>query len=257
MGIIDSLVLGIVEGITEFLPISSTGHLILASRLLDLQSTAFLTSFEIAIQFGAILAVVALYGKKIVQAPTIIPLVALAFLPTAIIGFVVYPLVKEVLLGSETVVLWSLLLGGVGLIVFERLHREKADAAPDLASIGWRQALAIGTFQSIAVIPGISRAAATILGGLLMNVRRTAIVEFSFLLAVPTMAAATGFDLLESAYAFREGELAMLGVGFIASFVTAMIAIRFLLRFITHRSFVSFGIYRMFVAVLFWLFVLI
>jgi undecaprenyl-diphosphatase len=245
-------VLGVVEGLTEFLPISSTGHLILTSKLLGLAPDDFLKSFEIAIQLGAILAVVVLYWRRLFVEWGTMKKIAVAFIPTGIIGFFLYKLVKSVFLGSETVVLWSLFIGGIALIVFEWWHREKEDAAQDLSALSYKQSFFIGLVQSVSVIPGVSRAAATIVGGLIAGVSRRTIVEFSFLLAVPTMVAATGYDLWKSAGAFSSGDFGVLAVGFVVSFIVAMGAIRFFIGYVQKHTFIAFGIYRIALALIFW-----
>jgi len=255
MSVLHSLILGIVEGVTEFLPISSTGHLMLASTLLKIQQTDFQKSFDIIIQLGAILAVVVLYWKRLWQWETIKKLFV-AFVPTAILGLALYKVVKSYLLGSDAVVLWALLLGGIILIIFELLHKEKPTAVEDFSAISYGQAVVIGLFQSIAIIPGVSRSAATIVGGLLLGLKRKTIVEFSFLLAVPTMLAASALDLYKSAGSFASADWAPLVVGFVVSFLVAMVAIKWLLRFIQKNSFIGFGVYRIVVAVLFWWLVL-
>ena len=244
--------MGIVEGVTEFLPISSTGHLILASKILQLPSTEFLKSFMVAIQLGAILAVVVLYWKSFFVKFKILKKIIVAFLPTAALGLIFYKIVKQFLLGSEEVVLWALFLGGVFLIIFEWKYSKKPDAVEEVEKITWRQALLIGVFQSVAIIPGVSRAAATIVGGLLLGLKRKTIVEFSFLLAVPTMAAATGLDLLESGKNFSLEEFGLLALGFVFSFLTALAAIRFFLNFIEKHSFTFFGVYRVILALAWW-----
>ncbi len=253
MNFFDAVILGIIEGLTEFLPISSTGHLILASEILRLESTDFLKSFEIAIQLGAILSVVALYWRSLFLKWEIAKRVAIAFLPTAILGFVFYKIIKQYLLGSSAVVLWALFLGGIFLIIFERLHKEKECPYDDLQSITYKNCFLIGFFQAIAIVPGVSRAAATIIGGLALGLGRRTIVEFSFLLAAPTMLAATGLDLIKSASAFVAGDFYLLAVGFIISFITAMLAIKFLLAFIKKHNFVWFGVYRIILAAVFWI----
>ncbi|MDB5264576.1 MAG: Undecaprenyl-diphosphatase [Parcubacteria group bacterium] len=255
MTFLDSIILGIVEGITEFLPVSSTGHLILASSLLGLPSTEFLKTFEIAIQLGAIAAVALLYWRSFLNLG-ILKRVIVAFTPTAIIGLALHDFVKENLLGNVQVVLWALFIGGVALIVFELFHKEKETAKAEVQDITYKQALLIGLFQSIAVIPGVSRSAATIVGGLIAGIRRVAIVEFSFLLAVPVMLAATGLDLLKSYSLFSVNDLGNLGVGFVVSFVVALISIRFLLKYVRTHTFIPFGVYRILIALLFFFFVL-
>ncbi|MCK9603599.1 MAG: undecaprenyl-diphosphatase UppP [Candidatus Omnitrophica bacterium] len=253
MDVIQAVIFGVVEGITEFLPISSTGHLMLTARYLGIAQTEFVKSFEIAIQSGAILAVVVLYWKVLLKDRKIWGKLLAAFLPTAVIGALLYRIIKGVLLDNSAVVLWALFLGGVLLILFEYLHREKEDAAATLSAISYPQALLIGLFQSFAVIPGVSRAAATIVGGLIIGLKRRTIVEFSFLLAVPTMGAAMTLDLLKSAPSFNKDQFFVLAVGFLVSFAVALVAIRFLLVFIKNHTFIPFGIYRILIAVIFWL----
>ncbi len=250
MNAFDALILGIVEGVSEFLPISSTGHLVLASRFLGISQTEFVKTFEIAIQLGAIGSVLVLYWKKFLLDPGVLKRVCAAFLPTAVIGFALYKFIKNFLLGNSNIVIWSLFLGGLFLIIFELLHREKKDAISDISSISYKQAVLIGVFQSIAVIPGVSRSAATIIGGLALGLRRGVIVEFSFLLAVPTMLAATLLDLYKSAGTFTQDQFILLGIGFVTSFIVAIMAIKFLINFIKGHSFISFGIYRIAAAVL-------
>lgn len=254
--ILHALILGIVEGVTEFLPISSTAHLILTSNLLNIPQTNFQKSFEIFIQLGAILAVVVLYWRYFLQNFTVLKKILVAFIPTGILGLALYSVVKHYLLGNEQVVLWSLLLGGIALIVFEIFHRRPLLPAPDsfgVANISYTHCLVIGTCQALALIPGVSRSAATIIGGLLLGVPRKTIVEFSFLLAVPTMLAATALDVVKSYKDFSLSNVSYLAVGFIASFVVALISIKFLLNFIRRHDFKSFGIYRIAVSLLFFL----
>lgn len=250
-----AIIFGLVEGITEFLPISSTGHMILTAKLRGLGQTEFLKSFEIAIQLGAILSVIVLYWRSLLLDVEIIKRVAAAFIPTAVVGFVLYKIVKKVLLGSSDVVVWSLLIGGILLIIFELLHREKDDSIDEIRKLPYSKAVLIGLFQSVAVIPGVSRSAATIIGGLVLGMKRKTIVEFSFLLAVPTMLAATVLDLLKSAGSFSADQFGFLAVGFIVSFVVAIFSIKFLLHFVKNNNFIPFGIYRIVVALIFLLFI--
>jgi undecaprenyl-diphosphatase len=253
MTILQSLLLGAIEGVTEFLPISSTGHLILAGHLLKIPSTEFVKSFEIAIQLGAILAALVLYWKTLLLNRKILMNVIIAFIPTAIIGLLLHGIVKEYLLGNDHIVIASLFLGGIILILFEKMHHP-VKTRSDLTAMTPKQAVAIGLAQSIAIIPGVSRSAATIVGGMLLGFERKAIVDFSFLLAIPTMAAATGFDLLKSASTFTSDNLLVLVIGFIVSFITAILAIKWLLGFIKHHTFIPFGVYRMVVAGIYFLF---
>jgi len=253
VNLLQVLIFRIVEGITEFLPISSTGHLMLTTRVLGLSQTEFLKTFEIVIQFGAILSVIVLYWKTLLVNFEVLKRVILAFLPTAAMGLLFYKIIKRFLMGSNQVVLWSMFIGGISLIVFELLHKEKDDALDDIGTIPYRTSLLIGLFQSIAMIPGVSRSAATIVGGLVLDLRRKTIVEFSFLLAVPTMLAATALDLMKNMSQFSVAQINFLSAGFILSFVFALLSVKFLLNFIKHNSFISFGIYRIILALSFWL----
>lgn len=255
MTILESIILGIVEGITEFLPVSSTGHLILTSVLLGLPESEFLKTFEIVIQSGAIAAVVALYWRRFFDWKILTRLLV-AFLPTGFFGLLLYPLVKTYLLGSQRVVLLALAFGGIALIIFEWLYREHAHQDGHVRSIPYQQAFFVGLFQTLAFIPGVSRSAATIVGGLLMGVRRSVIIEFSFLLAVPTMLAATALDLSHSAPALFTQNWLVLAIGFAVSFLVALIAIRMFLRFAERRTLTAFGIYRIALALLFWFLIL-
>ncbi len=245
-----AIVLGIVEGVTEFLPVSSTAHLVLASAALRLEETEFMKSFQIIIQLGAILSVVVLYWKKFFDIEVLKKLIV-AFIPTGVIGLTVYKAVKALLLGNLYVVLTSLVIGGIALILFERF-RPGTEGEVDFREITYKRALLIGLFQSIAIIPGVSRSAATIIGGSFIGISKRTIVEFSFMLAVPTMAAATGLELLKNHDALS-GNLGLLAVGFVVSFITAILAIKSFLNFIKKRDFSAFGWYRIVLAIVFFL----
>lgn len=251
---LDSILLGALEGATEFLPISSTGHLILAGELLNLPSDEFTKSFMIAVQLGAILAVLILYFKQFLDIEVLKRLVV-GFIPTGIIGFTLYPLIKGYLIGNSVVVVWALLVGGIALIVFELLHKEKEDEPGEVRALPFRQALLVGLFQSIAIIPGVSRSAATIVGGLLIGIRRATIVEFSFLLAVPTMLAATGYDILKSYNSFSVDNWGLLALGFATSLLVALLSMKLLIGFVKKHTFIPFGIYRIVLALVFLLIV--
>jgi undecaprenyl-diphosphatase len=252
MNLVQTIIMAVVEGITEFLPVSSTGHLILTAKAVGLPQTEFLKTFEIAIQFGAILSVVVLYWRELIVDRRILKRVVISFLPTAVLGLACYRIIKTYLMSGYGIVLWSLLLGGIVLIVFELIHREKDDAIDDLAQIPYSKAIIIGLFQAIAMIPGVSRSAATIVGGLVIGLRRKTIVEFSFLLAVPTMLAATALDLLKNAGSFSGDQITSLAIGFVLSFFSALAGVKFLLRFIRNHSFIYFGIYRIILSVAYW-----
>jgi undecaprenyl-diphosphatase len=255
MNFADAVLLGIVEGLTEFLPVSSTGHLLLSAEVLAVPQTDFVKSFEIAIQLGAILAVVVLYARTLLVDLEVLKRVAVAFLPTAVIGMLAYGFLRDVLFEDNLIVVAALVAGGLFMIGFELFYRAPPQPV-DLSTLSFRKAFLIGALQTIAIVPGVSRAAATILAGLAMGMDRRAIVEFSFLLAVPTMAAATGYDLLHTSSGFTLREAATLATGFAVSFVTGVIGIRFLLGYIQRRSFIAFGIYRVVLGAAFFLVVL-
>jgi undecaprenyl-diphosphatase len=250
MSLFDAIILGIIEGVTEFLPISSTAHLSLASRAMHLTETEFLKSFQIIIQLGAILSVVVLYWGKFWSWDVIKKLVV-AFIPTGVVGLTVYKALKSYLLGNMTVVLLSLILGGIALILYERFQPMRDREEIDFSEITYGKALMIGLFQSLAIVPGVSRSAATIVGGSFIGISKRTIVEFSFMLAVPTMLAATVLELIKSPA--LTGNFGVLGVGFVVSFVTAILAIKSFLSFIKKRSFAAFGWYRIVLAVVFFL----
>ncbi|HRY60172.1 MAG TPA: undecaprenyl-diphosphatase UppP [Patescibacteria group bacterium] len=254
MTFLHAIILGIVEGITEFLPISSTGHLILTSRLLGLSQTDFLKTFEVAIQVGAIFAVLVLYWKKFLSV-NILKKIIVAFIPTGIIGVIFYALIKRFLLGNETVVLYSLIIVGALMIIFELVYRKKEKTNPavtkELEKMTYKQCFIIGVAQSFAMFPGVSRSAATILGGLSLGIDRKTITEFSFILAVPTIIVATVFDLAKSSVTFSSGEMVNFLVGLVVSFVVAIFAIKFLVEYIQKHSFIAFGIYRIIIALIF------
>ena len=245
------IIFSIVEGITEFLPVSSTGHLILTARLLKLTQTDFLKSFEIAIQLGAILSVVVLYWRTLFIDRKALIRVLVAFIPTAVLGVIFYKIIKTFLLSSETIVLAALLIGGVILMIFEFFYRESPDSNAELSEISIKHALIIGACQALAMIPGVSRSLATILAGLSLGIRRKTIVQFSFLLAVPTMLGATVFDLAKSALHFTLNEFNALACGFIVSFFVALMAVKFFVRYIEKHNFMFFGAYRIFIFLLF------
>ncbi len=254
MTIFHAIILGIIEGLTEFLPISSTAHLIIGSELLRIPSSEFLKTFEISIQLGAILAVVALYWKKIISSWNLVFKIGTAFVPTAILGLIFYKIIKTFLMDNLVVIASALLLGGIILIIFEKFYSPKKEGEEELKAISYLQAVIIGLFQALAMIPGVSRAAATIIGGLSLGIKRKTIVEFSFLLAIPTMLAATALDLYKTPLILNNQEILVWIIGFVISFITAIIGIKFFLKFIQKNNFIPFGWYRIILggAVLIW-----
>lgn len=250
MDFLTAIILGVIEGLTEFLPISSTGHLILAAQLLNTPQTEFVKSFEIAIQLGAILSIAVLYWRSLLLNFRIIKRLFVSFVPTGIVGLLLYRVFKQLLLGNQTIVLITMFAGGVFIVFFERFYPEKQNIE-NMEDISYKQCVMIGIFQSLAIIPGVSRAAPTILGGLALGLKRRTIVEYSFLLAVPTFVIATGYDLIQSAGGFSFAQFNILVVGFVSAFVVAILAVKSLLSYVKNHDFTAFGIYRIIIALAF------
>ncbi len=248
MTIWQSIILGIVEGITEFLPVSSTAHLLISADLLKIPSSDFLKSFTISIQLGAILSVAILYLKTIWRHKKLILKIAAAFLPTAIIGLAAYGIIRGILMENLVIIASALIIGGVFLIILENRFKKKFSDSDDqlskLTNISYKQAVLIGVCQSLAIIPGVSRSAATIMGGLSLGLNRRTIVEFSFMLALPVMLAATILDFYKTPITLTNQEWLVWGIGFIISFIVAVLSIKFLLHFIKNNDFKIFGWYR-------------
>jgi undecaprenyl-diphosphatase len=254
MDILSAIILAAVEGLTEFLPVSSTGHIILAATLLNIPQTQFVKSFELALEFGSILSVIVLYWRHFLD-PEVLKRLIVAFIPTGIVGLTFYNVFKEFLLGNEQIVLWALLLGGIFIVLFELRYRERSDI-DNLSKIPYKHCLLIGIFQSISIVPGVSRSAPTIMAGLALGMKRETIVMFSFMLAVPTMIAASGFDLLMSFGQFSASQVNLLAVGFVTSFLVALPAIRLFLGFVKKNNFIPFGVYRIILVIVFFVFVI-
>jgi len=254
MNIIQSIVLSIIEGLTEFLPISSTGHMILASSIMNIPEDAFVKTFEISIQIGAIMAIVLLYARRFLQGISIYLKLAIAFIPTGIIGFLAYPYIKAYLF-NPIVVTISLILGGIVLILIDKKVAGQQSKTEALESISYKNAFFIGLFQSVSMIPGVSRAAATIVGGIFNGLDKKQAIEFSFLLAVPTMFAATGYDLYKTSVEFSGHEIFLLSLGLAVAFITAWIAVKVFVRIVQNYGFKYFGYYRIIIGILFLLLV--
>lgn len=258
MDIINAIILGIIEGITEFLPISSTGHLILANKFFSFPEP-FQTTFDIVIQLGAILAVVFYFWKRLnplqkditsAKKNEILDLwkkTIVGVLPALLIGGLFGSKVEEMLFNPLTVSI-MLFVGGIALIIIESKKRNpKINSTLELT---YKTALTIGLIQTLAMIPGTSRSAATIIGAMLLGSSRLVAAEFSFFLAIPTMFAATGYSLLKHGLHLQSNEFLLLALGFIIAFFVAYSVIAFLMKFITTHNFKSFGYYRIVLAVL-------
>ena len=250
MNIIQSIILSIIEGLTEFLPISSTGHMILASSIMNIPESAFVKTFEISIQIGAILAIVLLYARRFLQGISIYLKLGIAFIPTGIIGFLAYPYIKTYLF-NPIIVTISLILGGIVLILIDRKVVNQKSETDILENISYKNAFFIGLFQSISMVPGVSRAAATIVGGIFNKLDKKQAIEFSFLLAVPTMFAATGYDLYKTSVVFSGHEIILLIIGLVVAFITALIAVKVFVRIVQNYGFKYFGYYRIIIGILF------
>lgn len=250
MNFLEILILGLIEGATEFVPVSSTGHMILASYLMQMENTPFLKTFEIVIQIGAILAIVALYKDRFLNGFSIYLKLFVAFIPTGVIGLLAYSTIKHYLF-SPLVVAVSLIAGGVVLILLDKKVEGKESTWLDLEDISYKNAFFIGLIQCFSMIPGVSRAAATIIGGAFNGFSKKQAAEFSFLLAVPTMFAASGYDLLKSEMVLSQETILMLLAGMAVAFVTAWVAVKIFLKLLTKFGFKQFGYYRIIIGIIF------
>jgi len=251
LDIIKAIILGIVEGLTEFLPVSSTGHLILTNALLpNTGNKEFWETFEIVIQLAAILAVVVLYFKRFIHGFEIYKKLLLAFIPTGILGFIYAHFHMKEFLFNPAVVSSSLIVGGVILIMLDKWSAKKESKYASLEAIPASSAMKIGLIQSISMIPGVSRAAATILGGIYNGFNRRQATEFSFLLAVPTMFVASGYELWKAKDNLDKSHINLLLIGSLVAFVFAMLAVKGFINFLVKYGFKGFGYYRIIIGVL-------
>lgn len=244
MTLFETIVIAIVEGLTEFLPVSSTGHMIITQHLLGMESSDFVKAFTVNIQFGAILSVVVLYWKRFFQTLDFYWKLLIAFLPAAVIGFLAGDFIDS-LLENVWVVAIMLIIGGVFMLYVDKLFNKEDENQ----EMNWKRALKIGFFQCIAMIPGVSRSMATIVGGMSTKLSRKNAAEFSFFLAVPTMAAAAGYKLLQlfqdpGGSEMLTDNLVTLLIGNFVAFLVAMAAIKFFIGFLTKHGFKAFGYYR-------------
>jgi undecaprenyl-diphosphatase len=240
MTILQAIILAIIEGITEFLPISSTGHMIIASTVMGINDNSFTKMFEVCIQLGAILSVVVLYFKRFFTSVDFYFRLVVAFIPTAILGILLDDYI-DALLGNVLVVAVSLLLGGIFLLFVDKMFKS---ADEDNLQLPYKKGAFIGLFQALAMIPGVSRSAATIIGGRVQGLSLKAAAEFSFFLAVPTMFAATAKKLLDGYKTISSDDIGILIIGNAVAFVVAALAIRFFINYLTKNGFKLFGYYR-------------
>jgi len=250
-----AIILGVVEGLTEFIPVSSTGHLLLTKVALGLTDPSW-DSFIVLIQLGAILAVVALYFQRLWKVLIGLPTspearrftlsVLIAFLPAVGFGFLLYDFIKQVLFESPSVICWSLIIGGVVLLAIDRWS--PAPREHDAMKLPLLTSLGVGLFQCLAMIPGVSRSGATIVGGVMLGVDKRAAAEFSFYLAIPTMVGAFAKDFWESRESLMVGDhLGILAVGFVVSFLSGLVVVKVLLDFVAKRGLAPFGWWRIIV----------
>lgn len=242
MTFLQAIIIAIVEGITEFLPISSTGHMIITESILGMNIDEFTKAFTVNIQFGAILSVIILYWKRFFQSMKFYYKLFIAFLPAAAIGFLLDDYI-DMMLESVIVVAIMLVLGGVVLLFVDKWFQKTSEDQ----EITYPTALKVGFFQCIAMIPGVSRSAATIIGGMASKLSRKNAAEFSFFLAVPTMFAASAYKLTQNYKAITPGNLDVLIVGNVVAFIVALLAIKFFINFLTKHGFKLFGWYRILV----------
>ncbi len=259
MDLIHVIILAIVEGVTEFLPISSTAHLILTSHILSIPTSEFLSTFEIAIQIGAIAAVAVVYYRKMLKNKALFYKACIGFIPTGILGFLFYKDIK-LLLSNSFIPVAALFLGGIAIIGIElyfksvdKRNKTAGNRLKTLDKLSYKDALIIGLIQSISMIPGVSRSAASIFGSMALRFDRESAVEFAFLLAIPTMIIATGVDVIKSANSFTSVQAFDLIVGILISFVVALLVIKWLLKYVQKNSFVGFGIYRIVLSIAYYL----
>lgn len=244
MSFFDAIILAIVEGLTEFLPVSSTGHMIVVSSFFGIASDPFTKTFTIAIQLGAIFSVIVLYWKRFFQSIDFYFKLLIAVLPAAVIGFLLNDFIDQMLERIEVVAI-MLILGGIVFLFIDKIFRETEEQGE--TNVTFANAFKIGLFQTIAMLPGVSRSASTIIGGLTQKLTKKTAAEFSFFLAVPTMFLATAYKLLkfyQSGNSFGENEILMLAVGNITAFVVAILAIKSFISFLTKNGFKVFGYYR-------------
>ena len=249
MDIIHAVILAIVEGITEFLPISSTGHMIVVSDFLGMENNQENKAFMVIIQLSAILAVVFNYKDKFSFSKIHLWIkILIAFLPLAIIGFIFQDIIKEAF--TISIVAYMFIVGGVIFLILEYSYKENSHHIDDVEKVSYKQALLIGISQVFALIPGTSRAGAVIVGALMVGLDRKSSAEFSFLLAIPVMMATSAYDLYKNFEHFSNEAMAPLGLGFIISFIVAYYAMKFFIKFLENFTFIAFGIYRIIFGVL-------
>lgn len=253
MNILHSIILGLVEGLTEFLPVSSTAHLIITSKILQLPQTDFLKFFEVFIQSGAIFAVLILYWDQFIKGKNNFKNVLISFIPTAVIGLLLYKVIKKIFFTSDYLIIGSLFIVGLIFILVEYFVSKKTiKLEKSIEKITVKDAIIIGLCQSLAVIPGVSRAGSIIVTMMLLKYKREEAALYSFLLAIPTIFAASGYDLLKTNWSMinQGNNLLLVAVGFITSFISALFVVKWFIKYLQNNSLKNFGIYRIILAII-------
>ena len=248
MDIFHAIILAFINGFTEFLPVSSTGHMFMAVQLMQLRQDEFYKIFQIALQMGAMVAIVLVFWRTFLLDWEIDAKLMAAFVPSAVIGLLIYKLIKHTLLGNAWVIVWAWFIGGAFMILVERFYPMK-NRIKEVKKIGFSEAIIIGSCQALGVIPGVSGLAATVFGGFMLGIERKTIVEFSFLLGLPTLFSLTVYDVVKAdASSLTSDQWIMLLFGFLVSFLVAWGTIKFLVHYIQRHNFTAFGVYRVIIA---------
>ncbi|MBP9821616.1 MAG: undecaprenyl-diphosphate phosphatase [Candidatus Pacebacteria bacterium] len=258
MEIWQAMIMGIVEGVTEFLPVSSTGHLVIVSRILGIEPSQFLTTFQIIIQLGALAALIPLAIRLVWRDKSLIGKVIIACIPVILIGLFLFDAIAAQLAGSLVPIAIALIVGGVLILIIESWYERSGQHAisdREGVVVSWRDSLIVGLVQILALFPGVSRSGATIMGGLVAGMSRRAVAEFSFLLAFPILLGASLLDLIKIDTIFSSHEWVFILVGIVAAFFSALLVVRVFLSFISKRSFRVFGWYRIIIGTLILVFV--
>ncbi len=246
MEFLQSAILGIIEGATEYLPISSTFHLIQAARFLAIPASDFQKAYEVIIQSGAILAVVFLYFSTIVSDKALVKKILISFVPTAIVGLALYKVIKNFFFENTLLQIGVFILVGIIFILWER-GQKRGQLFKTLTALSWRQAVLVGLAQALAVVPGVSRSGAVILTLMFLRVRRDEAAKYSFLLAIPTLAAASGLDFYKSwpALTGNLDRIGYLAIGFVAAFFSALVVVKWFIQYLSRHDLTAFGWYRL------------
>ncbi len=252
MTLYEAAILGIVEGITEFLPVSSTAHISLVSQIMGLDQDAFMNSFNIIIQIAPIFSIMIIYYSTLLQSLEIWKKLIASFIPTGAIGFLFHHQIEQ-MFSSNSIVLW-MIATGVFFLVVEFLYSKKEHSTAELEDVTYKQAISVGFIQALSLMPGVSRSGSTILGGMLLGMKRETAMSFSFLLAIPTMTAASGYTLLKEYNTLSFDGLSLIFIGFVISFIVGWAAVKSFLALVSKYNFTPFGIYLIASGVLFGLF---